>query len=362
MTESGTVNENRKTRTVAVIVPVYNAAATLKRCTDSILGQTYRDLEVWLIDDGSADESAAMCDALAESDCRVHVIHKTNEGLMATWMRGVRESSAPYLCFVDSDDWIERNMISDMAEQLPCPEHPERERKEAVCCSYRIDREWNHTSEKKGHAAAPGIYEEERLKKELQEKILGNEQRTMILSRCMKLFSRELIESNLHYCDPAVRMGEDINITVPALLDAEKIVILPEAWYYHYTFLSESMVHKYDAGLYDNICRLRRILTEILKDRAMPDAEQMIRREFLFLFFIEMKNELRSSDTAAPARIRELCRKEDSPALLQCYPYPLADRADRLIAFFMKKPVMGRILPVRWIFRWQGRDHGRQRQ
>jgi hypothetical protein len=94
----------------------------------------------------------------------------------------------------------------------------------------------------------------------------------------------------------------------------------------------------------------------------MPDAEQMIRREFLFLFFIEMKNELRSSDTAAPARIRELCRKEDSPALLQCYPYPLADRADRLIAFFMKKPVMGRILPVRWIFRWQGRDHGRQRQ
>jgi glycosyltransferase involved in cell wall biosynthesis len=351
----GEAEESGKTERIAVIVPVYNNEDTLRRCADSILGQSRKELSLYLVDDGSTDGGAALCDGIAAADPRVHVIHKANEGLVASWMRGVKESSEPWLCFVDADDWIDGGMLAALAGQLPCPEHPEAEKREIICCSYLIDREWNGTSEKKGHGAPAGIYEGEKLRKEIREKLLGNEERTVILSRCMKLFSRQLIEDNLRYCDPSIRMGEDVSITVPALLDAERVVILPEAYYYHYTFRAQSMVHRYDSAMFENIRRLRELLRRILAAKHVPDAAQMLRREYLFLFFIAMKNELRNPAGGAVERIRRLCIEEGSPALLKSYPQPLRDRADRLIAFFMRRPVAARIAPVRAIFLIQGR-------
>ncbi|MDO4284060.1 MAG: glycosyltransferase family 2 protein [Eubacteriales bacterium] len=336
---------------VAVIVPVYNKAHTIRRCIESILGQTYRNLELWLIDDGSGDGSGELCDAAAGEDGRVHVVHKDNEGLMKTWMRGVSESTAPYLSFVDADDWIEPDMIEKFVRALPCPEHPEYESKEVICGSYVIEREWNGTSEAKTNAASPGVYEGEKLAWVIMTRILGNEERTVILSRCMKLFSRELIERNLSYCDPAIRMGEDVNIVLPALLDARRVVILPDACDYHYVYEQGSMVHSYDPGLYDNVCRLRDVIGRILEDKQVPGAQRMKEQEFLFLLMLVMKNELRRQERDSASRIQMICVREKTPLLLQEYGLPLQEPANRLIAFFMRRPTMARIMPVRMIFR-----------
>ena len=89
---------------VSVIVPVYNAESTLRRCADSILEQSYPDLELILVDDGSKDASPLICDSYMQKDARVRVIHKPNSGASATRNLGIAEARGHYLQFVDSDD------------------------------------------------------------------------------------------------------------------------------------------------------------------------------------------------------------------------------------------------------------------
>ncbi len=92
---------------ISVIVPVYNVASYLRRCVDSILGQTYENLEIILVDDGATDNSGAICDAYAAKDFRVQVIHKPNGGLSSARNAGIDAARGEYLAFVDSDDWLE---------------------------------------------------------------------------------------------------------------------------------------------------------------------------------------------------------------------------------------------------------------
>lgn len=99
---------------ISVIVPVYNVAAYLPECVDSILGQSYRDLEVILIDDGSSDHSGAICDGYAAKDPRVLVIHQKNGGAAAAKNAGLRVATGKYLSFVDSDDYLEPDAYSYM--------------------------------------------------------------------------------------------------------------------------------------------------------------------------------------------------------------------------------------------------------
>ncbi len=103
---------------ISVIVPVYNVAAYLPQCLDSILGQDYENLEVLLIDDGSKDDSGAICDAYAARDSRIRVIHQKNGGAAAAKNAGLRVATGEFLSFVDSDDFLEPNVYGYMVELL----------------------------------------------------------------------------------------------------------------------------------------------------------------------------------------------------------------------------------------------------
>ena len=337
---------------VCVIVPVYNGGAYLQQCIDSVRGQSFVSWELLLLDDGSTDESGAICDKAAQEDARIRVIHKENEGLIATWMRGVRESSAPYLGFLDCDDWLSFDHLEKMTGQLQ-GDRDGAEDRQIICGGYVIEREWNHTSEKKRCAIAPGVYEGEALRRQLQERLLGNEERTVILSRCMKLFSRRLLEDNLHFCDPSVRMGEDVSITVPAFLDARRVVVLADNYDYHYRFVASSMVHGYDAGMYDNMLRLRKILHKVMADKKIPNGAMQVEREFLFLFCLVLKQELRRGDVSpkeVTARVQELCREADAARRVEQLGTGFHSAANRLLAFVMRHPTRSRIWTVRRIF------------
>lgn len=91
---------------VSVIVPVYNVAAFLPKCAESILGQTHRDLELLLVDDGSTDGSSEICDAIAAGDSRVRVLHRNNAGVSAARNAGIDTASGDWICFADGDDWV----------------------------------------------------------------------------------------------------------------------------------------------------------------------------------------------------------------------------------------------------------------
>ena len=103
---------------ISIIVPVYKTEAYLKKCVESILAQTHRNLEVILVDDGSPDDSGAICDYYAKTDSRVKVIHKPNGGLSDARNSGMDIMTGQYVGFVDSDDWIEPNMYETLLTLL----------------------------------------------------------------------------------------------------------------------------------------------------------------------------------------------------------------------------------------------------
>lgn len=92
---------------LSVIIPVYNVEEYLAKCVDSILNQTYRNLEVILVNDGSKDGSGSICDDFVQKDSRVRVIHKENGGLSSARNAGMDAAKGEYISFIDSDDWIE---------------------------------------------------------------------------------------------------------------------------------------------------------------------------------------------------------------------------------------------------------------
>lgn len=109
---------------LSIIVPIYNAEEYLHRCIDSILNQTYKNLEIILIDDGSSDKSPSICDEYKSKDDRTIVIHQKNTGVTPARKAGILASSGEYIGFVDSDDWLE----SDMYEQMI-----------SLMCKYLVD-------------------------------------------------------------------------------------------------------------------------------------------------------------------------------------------------------------------------------
>ncbi|MGN0202626.1 MAG: glycosyltransferase family 2 protein, partial [Candidatus Cryptobacteroides sp.] len=97
---------------ISVIVPVYNAESTIRRCVDSILAQTFTDFECLLIDDGSKDRSGEICDEYAAKDSRVRVFHKENGGVSSARNVGLDNAKGEWVTFVDSDDWIDSYYLS----------------------------------------------------------------------------------------------------------------------------------------------------------------------------------------------------------------------------------------------------------
>lgn len=103
---------------ISVIVPVYNSAKYLEQCVDSIINQTYENLEIILVDDGSTDGSSDLCDSIKKRDKRITVIHKTNGGAASARNAGLKLAKGEFIGFADSDDWLELDMFEHMFEVL----------------------------------------------------------------------------------------------------------------------------------------------------------------------------------------------------------------------------------------------------
>ena len=103
---------------VSVIIPVYNVESYIHRCVDSVLNQSFTDLEIILVDDGSPDNCPAICDEYAVKDCRVQVIHQENNGLSAARNAGLDRASGKYIYFVDSDDYIDKTLLATIVPYM----------------------------------------------------------------------------------------------------------------------------------------------------------------------------------------------------------------------------------------------------
>ena len=99
---------------LSIVIPAYNVERYLNRCMESVLSQSYRDLEILLINDGSTDGTGALCEEFAKRDSRIIYVEKQNEGQAAARNMGIRMARGEYLTFLDADDWIDSDMFEKM--------------------------------------------------------------------------------------------------------------------------------------------------------------------------------------------------------------------------------------------------------
>ncbi len=313
---------------VSFIVPVYNAEIYLEQCIQSMTGQTYQNIEIVLVDDGSSDNSGKICDEFADKDERIRVIHQENQGLVKTWIRGTRESTGKYLCYVDSDDYIEPDMIESLyAETTDNP-------KEMICSNIFCDFPDRQVEEK--NQLAPGVYEGALLDEIKYKRLLGNDERTILFSRCTKLIARSLVEQNMEYSDPALKMGEDLNIMLPAMIDSERIVVLDRS-FYHYRQYGTSMVHAYNKDLYEEVRQLTDIVQMILAEKKVSEARNYANKEYVILLILVVKNELRGNPDYLKA-LQTIFKGEENRQILRNTSVRIREKAKKLIYFGMKHP------------------------
>lgn len=205
---------------VSVIVPIYNAEKYLDKCIQSIAEQTYKRLEIILVDDGSTDNSPAICDSWIEKDSRVRVIHKKNGGVSTARNAGIANASGLFLSFVDSDDWILKDMISTLVDL---------QRKTgadvAGCCAHTVN--------------AGETFVEQQLPNEVTtiytfSKVLKDNFPDFSWSLCGKIYRAELFKNLPNNLPEHLVMSEDIMLNTFLYKNSEKIVLTNSKYYIYF--------------------------------------------------------------------------------------------------------------------------------
>lgn len=218
---------NERCPDISVIVPVYKAEPYLDFCVQSILNQSFKDFELVLIDDGSPDNCPTICDQWASLDPRIKVIHQRNSGISATRNVGVQQSSGNYIAFVDSDDFIEPDMLQDLLDIA--------RNSDADIIIGQYVRDVEYLSEKP-IKTAPAFYEgNDKLKLLFTFQYA---ERTAIISNWGKLYRRDLFQD---ICFPEGRVFEDESTVHQFLISAHRIAITSYP-YYHYVWRPNSII------------------------------------------------------------------------------------------------------------------------
>lgn len=217
---------------VSVIVPVYNVEQYIKKCLDSIINQTYTNLEIILVDDGSTDQSGEICDEYAAKDDRITVIHKENEGHNSARKMGMKLSHGNYIYFIDSDDWIEPEMLDEMLENLISSNSDfvhtgtilETNGKSIYDCRYEnriVDFPQNDLT----------IWRE-----------IMNVDTNNYINRTLtrKMFKRELITKCYSHTPNDLKYGEDFVTVARCLMECSRVSFFKKA-FYHYNIREGSI-------------------------------------------------------------------------------------------------------------------------
>ena len=214
----------------SIIIPVYKVEKYLKQCIDSILAQTYEDFELILIDDGSPDNCPEICDEYALKDARIKAIHQKNSGAIAARKEGLKHASGEYICFVDSDDYIDKHYLETFA---------------SIIQTYNTDvsiidcMRFNDSAETLlQNYADEGLYVGEKLNDIKKELIYSSKMKNMNLgvitfAHWNKCYKKDLIKKHFNDLPEDIILGEDMAITMPLIFNSESIYISKYVGYYY---------------------------------------------------------------------------------------------------------------------------------
>lgn len=268
---------------VTVVVPIYNVEKHLKRCVDSILNQTYRNLEVILVDDGSPDNCPQICDEYAKRDNRVKVIHKANAGLGMARNTGIDNATGEYICFFDSDDYVDADTVKE------CCELAEKENADLVCFGHSEETANGKVIFNRIPTTSKDVFENEEVRGSLIPMTLSHNAATgedwnLSLSAWCELYSMRVIkEHNWRFVSEREIISEDIYSVLEFYSYAKKVAFIKKP-FYHYIANPCSLTQSYRSDRYDKLKLLAGKLEKLSGQMGMKDAlEQRVFTIFLGL-------------------------------------------------------------------------------
>lgn len=222
---------------ISVIVPIYNVEKYLNRCIVSIVNQTYTNIEILLIDDGSTDNSGNICDSWKKKDERINVIHKNNGGLSDARNVGMDNANGQYISFIDSDDYIDEYMYEKLLNALLCSNS------DISCCSVKMIWEENQKSQMLTKSEYKILNTEEGLKSIILEDYLKQ-------PVWYKLYKASVIK-NINF--EKGKINEDVFWSYKVISRARRIIIIPDILYFYMQHEGSIMNNHYNLKRLDVI-------------------------------------------------------------------------------------------------------------
>lgn len=264
---------------ISVIIPIYNVEKYLRQCLDTVINQSYKNLEIILVDDGSPDGCANICEEYALKDSRIKVIHKSNEGLGYARNTGLKHASGDYIYFLDSDDWIDLNFFECMAGAM------ESYNADMVICGF--NKASGNKIEAHRMVSETEIIENEMIADSILLPMIGRESTYLndyTINMCVwtNLYKRSIIDKNkLLFFSEREYLSEDICFNLKYLHHINKVIMIPDCLYY-YRNNPVSLTNQYKPNEYFMIVRLYNEIFQLIKSIGLENKiEYRLHRFFI---------------------------------------------------------------------------------
>ncbi len=233
-----------KTSLVSIIVPVYNVSKYLKQNFDSLINQTYKNIEIIFIDDGSTDDSGTICDSFQKQDSRIRVIHKQNEGLGLTRNVGISSAKGEYIMFLDADDFIDTKMVEILLNKI------QETNSDVVYCGF--NEYYNESNIVKRSSCFSGRSFTDDIFDNVILEMIGSpfDSKTdtrISMSSCMAIYSLDVIKkNNISFYSEREYISEDLIFQIALLKKCKKVTIIEDNLYYYRYSNENSLTHKFN--------------------------------------------------------------------------------------------------------------------
>lgn len=277
---------------ISVIIPIYNVYDYLEECLDSLCRQTYKNIEVILVDDGSTDKSNELCRAYLEKDGRFRLIEKSNGGQISARKAGLRSANGTYIAFVDADDWVDDDFLEQVLPYITGKDA-------ADIVAFGCVEEYLEYGVKKWNSVEAGIYRGCDLELLQHEMLMTDNffEWGILPHLCDKIMKKEIVERNIGVVADTITFGEDAACVFPCMLDTESVAILRTAPY-HYRQREGSAVKEMRELERANFMGLYRVLGKAFGDERR--LQEQLRYYMFFALLLKAYSELSNSMVLFP--------------------------------------------------------------
>lgn len=240
---------------ITVIVPIYNGEKTIERCVNSILEQTYGEIQIVLVNDGSSDNTDSICRKFQEHNSQIKYICIPNGGVAEARNRGLEEADGEFIAFVDADDYLSPNMYKNLIDKIL------ETKADLVICGYTNIDENGKMEVVYGNKTVVG-------KDDVLEYLADNFNEGAISSPCNKLYKRKLITEKF---PKQVSLGEDLLFNVRYIKNVNSIAICEDTSYQYLRYGENSLTLSYKAHYFDDMCKICQEAKSVLLEYGVKE-------------------------------------------------------------------------------------------